>query len=330
MYASAAANVDDVILKVSFPNASVGFGRPRPRAVHVGGPINPGVLVAKLHQHHFKPKQIQVLMNDDIAVTFQTVADKQFFLNLDCVSMSDSSFSHLVWVRVHFKPAELNTEVVFNRLQELGNILFHRENRILGTDILSGSLICKMRLRDQVPSFIFIGPICLAVNHEGQIPTCRKCDSAAYMARECHIKRCFNCGKLGHLNRSCPDAACCQGCGSLDHCFEQCPASWDGEEQQESSSDTETSWNWSDQVEDTQATTAAPDTEPAEEVNTGSSLITDESQSSEILPDGKPVESESLGETTSCLKRTRGADEASINTVSPGRPGRKKVQENSV
>ena len=144
-YASAAANVNDIILKVSFPNASLGFGRPRPRTVLIGGPINPRILVAKLNQHHIRPKQIQVLMSGDIAVTIQSVADKQSFLNLDFVSTSDSSFSHAVWVRVHFKPAELKMEVVYNRLQEFGTTLFHRENRILGTDSLSGSLTFKMR-----------------------------------------------------------------------------------------------------------------------------------------------------------------------------------------
>ena len=75
-------------------------------------------------------------------------------------------------------------------------------------------------------------------------------------------------------------------------------------------------------------TTAAPDAETIDEENTGSPLIIDESKSSEILPDGQLVEMESLGVTTSCLKRTRGTDEASIVTVSCRRPGCKKVKEN--
>ena len=101
----------------------------------------------------------------------------------------------------------------------------------MDSDILSGSMTFKMVLSRQIPSFIYIGPWCLAVNYEGQVSTCRKCDITGHIAKNCYIKRCFNCGLPGPLNRSCPEAARCQGCSSPDHCFEQCPSSWEGEEQ---------------------------------------------------------------------------------------------------
>ena len=164
--------------------------------------ISPRFLLEKPKQHNLIPQQIQGLLNSEIAVTFKTVADTQSFLNLDFVatsSLASQNSSRPLWVRVHFKLAELQSKVVHDYLSTYGSILFSRENTIIGTDVLSGSLTFKMRLNDHIPSFIYIGPICLAVNYDGQPPTCRKCDSTSHIARACQVKRCFNCGKAGHL-----------------------------------------------------------------------------------------------------------------------------------
>ena len=219
-----------------------------------------------------------------------------------------------VWVRVHFKPAELKSRTIHDRLSNYGTILFSRENRILGTEILSGSLTFKMKLSEQIPSFIYIGPICLAVNYDGQLPTCRKCDSTEHIARMCQIKRCFNCGRSGHLNHLCPKPVKCQGCSSTDHCFEQCPSCWESEEPDNTTQlgqDAENGWNWGDQAEqESQNATEPPETDCADMESTGGNRIIDESRDSDshdILPDGQPMDTEPLGELPSGLKRPRGA-----------------------
>jgi len=150
--------------------------------------------------------------------------------------------------------------VVHNRLSKYGSILFSRENKILGTDVLSGSLTVKMRVRDQIPSFIYIGPIFLAVNYDGQPHTCRKCDSTSHIARACQVKRCFNCGQWGHLNRQCPEIIQCQGCQSRDHSFEQRPSNWQQEDQPEETPkpDDTRIWSWNDQEEQGRAGKSTP------------------------------------------------------------------------
>ena len=89
----------------------------------------------------------------------------------------------------------------------------------MGTDVLTGSLTAKMRLRDPIPSFLYFGPIFLALNYDGQTPTCRKCDSSGHIAKFCNVKRCFNCGGSSHLNQQCPESIKCQGCASSSHCL---------------------------------------------------------------------------------------------------------------
>ena len=216
------------------------------------------------------------------------------------------------------------------KIKQYGHVIFFRENRITGTNILTGSLTFKMKLKDAIPSFIFFGPICLAVNYEGQTPTCRKCDSTTHIARDCQIKRCFNCGESGNLNRQCQDPVKCQGCSSQDHCFEQCPFSWEREELSEEAPPEKvpeaTNWSWGARMEaDQPLGTDNSNTNATLEVDTGASLIIDESgvSPSQDTENGQRLSEETL-EMPACLKRTHDPEESSIVTVSRRRPGKKK------
>ena len=361
-YASAAAALDSEIIKVSLPDINSGFGRPRPRTVFVHGSIGPRMLIEKLEKSNIVPQQVQSLLSSDIAVTFKSVADKQRFLNLDCVISSEFSVQRPVWVRIHFKPAELKADIVKDRLREFGTIIFFRENRIIGTDVLSGSLTAKMKLRQQIPSFLYFGPLCLAVNYDGQPPTCRKCDNPGHIAKVCQVKRCFNCGKSGHLNRQCPDPAKCQGCSSLDHCFEQCPSSWVREEESEPLGDAHVEVqdnffeneaavlpdkSWSSQVEDAlkefpvdskiwspllaeriEESSAEPLSQDGASQSDGCSLVIDESVAVDEESVAVDEESVAVDESlTSSLKRSHDTEESSFVTVSRRRPSKKKIKE---
>ena len=366
-YASAAAALDSSVFNVSFPDSYSNFGRPRPRTVFVHGLRNPRIIAEKLAKSDIVPLQVQSLLNSDIAITFSSVADKQKFLNLDYVVSSVSSAQSPVWVRVHFKPAELKASVVKERLSQFGSVIFFRENRLVGTAILSGSLTAKMILRNPIPSFLHFGPVCLAVNYDGQSPTCRKCDSSGHIAKVCQIKRCFNCGKTGHLNRQCPEPLKCQGCSSEDHCFEQCPVCWEQEEQEEqpvpdhnvflevqdSSVPELGRLDWGDAVEGS----AQGDTVPVSVGNStaGSDPCKDYPVDSHIW---SPLLAERMGESSAeslsrggesqsdgslvidetvpvdepinlTLKRSRDTDEASFKTVSRRRPTKKKIKDSS-
>ena len=68
-----------------------------------------------------------------------------------------------------------------------------------------------MRLRDHILSLLSIGPTCLAVDYDGQTSTCRKCDSSWTHRQSLPVKRCYNCGQTGYLNRICPHPIRCQG-----------------------------------------------------------------------------------------------------------------------
>ena len=150
--------------------------------------MNPRIIVAKLQSLDIVPQQIKVQLNGDFAVTFKSVAENDSFLASDYVSRSPRYLSHPVWIRVIIKPAELKAGVVLDRIKDFGSILFYREKTIMDTGILSGTLPFKIKLQRQIPSFIYIGPLCLAVQYAGQTSTCRKCDASSHIAKQCVVK----------------------------------------------------------------------------------------------------------------------------------------------
>ena len=89
-HAAAATTQDPDCFIVSLSQSNSDFNRLRPRTVFVhGGSVRPRVLIDKLGAYSIVPHQVQVLLNSDIAVTFKSIADKQVFLNLDCVVTSE-------------------------------------------------------------------------------------------------------------------------------------------------------------------------------------------------------------------------------------------------
>ena len=66
----------------------------------------------------------------------------------------------------------------------------------------------------------------MTVKHEGQVPTCRKCHLPDHVARSCPNTVCFNCDKLGHTFRDCPEVIKCSICKEDSHYAVDCRLSW--------------------------------------------------------------------------------------------------------
>ena len=62
--------------------------------------------------------------------------------------------------------------------------------------------------------------------HDGQVPTCRKCNRPDHKAAECRNIVCFNCDGLGHTARQCMKPMYCCTCKSRQHLARDCPHSW--------------------------------------------------------------------------------------------------------
>ena len=66
----------------------------------------------------------------------------------------------------------------------------------------------------------------IRVKHDGQMPTCRKCNQEA---RHCSNLICFNCDAVGHVNLECNAGDICSVCKDHGHFAVSCPLlnEWD-------------------------------------------------------------------------------------------------------
>ena len=74
--------------------------------------------------------------------------------------------------------------------------------------------------------FLRFGKSLLFLKHDGQVPTCRRCNQPGHFSNQCSQKICFNCENLGHESPSCPAPVLCSICKSDEHLGKQCPYSW--------------------------------------------------------------------------------------------------------
>ena len=122
---------------------------------------------------------------------------------------------------------ELQDEALHHRLSKYGTVLNIRRCNLHGYDgIQSGTRVVKMDLVESIPSFMRFGQKLVRVKHEGQVPTCRKCHLPDHVARSCPNTVCFNCDKLGHAFRDCPEVIKCSICKEDSHYAVDCCLSW--------------------------------------------------------------------------------------------------------
>lgn len=74
-----------------------------------------------------------------------------------------------------------------------------------------------------VPSFMRFGRRLVRLKHDGQVPTCRKCNQPGHEARQCPNLVCFNCDALGHVSLECNAGSKCSVCKDHGHFAASCP-----------------------------------------------------------------------------------------------------------
>ena len=84
----------------------------------------------------------------------------------------------------------------------------------------------RVRVIKPVPSFIRFGKYQIFLKHDGQVPTCRRCNLAGHFSNDCNLKVCFNCENIGHEAGSCPAPPLCHFCKEAGHTSRECGYSW--------------------------------------------------------------------------------------------------------
>ena len=92
--------------------------------------------------------------------------------------------------------------------------------------IYNGLRHYRVKIHHAIPSYLRFGRYQIRLYHDGQTPTCRRCNRPNHKANECSFTVCFNCDRLGHEACECNAPMYCSLCKNSQHLARSCPFSW--------------------------------------------------------------------------------------------------------
>ena len=176
---------------------------------------------------------MQRRMNGEVIITFKNPTSKEKFLRLNSLKVGSESFAvqdidrPLTFLTIYDAPFELSDLAIIRRLTPYCEVLHYRRGHFNDfPGVCNGLRHYRVRVVKPVPSFLRFGKLLLFLKHDGQIPTCRRCNQPGHFSNQCDEKICFNCENLGHEAHDCPALVLCSICKSDEHLGKQCPYSW--------------------------------------------------------------------------------------------------------
>ena len=189
-----------------------------------------------LEQAEIDPAEITCLqrkMNGEVTVTFKSISAKEQFLRLNSLRVDAEHFAlqdvdkRLTFLTIYDAPFELSDLAIIKRLSPYCEVLHYRRGKhSLAPNIYNGLRHYRVRISKPIPSFLRFGKFQVFVKHNGQVPTCRKCNHPGHFSNVCPNRVCFNCEGLGHEARDCPCPVLCCLCKEEGHLGINCIYSW--------------------------------------------------------------------------------------------------------
>lgn len=176
---------------------------------------------------------MQRRMNSEVVITFKNPSTKEKFLRLNSLKVGSENFAvqdidrPLTFLTIYDAPFELSDLAIIKRLTPYCEVLHYRRGRFsFCPGVCNGLRHYRVRVIKPIPSFLRFGKLMLFLKHDGQVPTCRRCNQPGHFSNQCAEKICFNCENLGHEAPNCPAPVLCSICKSDEHLGKQCPYSW--------------------------------------------------------------------------------------------------------
>ena len=189
-----------------------------------------------LEQAEIDPAEITCLqrkMNGEVTVTFKSISAKEQFLRLNSLRVDAEHFAlqdvdkRLTFLTIYDAPFKLSDLAIIKRLSPYCEVLHYRRGKhSLAPNIYNGLRHYRVRISKPIPSFLRFGKFQVFVKHNGQVPTCRKCNHPGHFSNVCPNRVCFNCEGLGHEARDCPCPVLCCLCKEEGHLGINCIYSW--------------------------------------------------------------------------------------------------------
>ena len=176
---------------------------------------------------------LQRKMNGEVIITFSTAAAKERFLGLNSLRIDREAYAiqdidrPLTFLTVYDAPFELSDLAIIKRLSPFCEVINYRRGKFdFMPDVYNGLRHYRVRLIKPIPSFLRFGRYQILLKHDGQRPTCRRCNCLGHYSNACDIKICFNCENIGHEANRCPAPKLCSICKEDGHLGVNCRYSW--------------------------------------------------------------------------------------------------------
>ena len=176
---------------------------------------------------------MQRRINGEVIITFKTAALKEKFLRLNSLRVGSESYAvqdidrPLTYLTIYDAPFELADMAMIRRLSPFCEVLHFRRGRFdFAPGVCNGLRHYRVRVFKPIPIFLRFEKFLLFLKHQGQVPTCRRCNQPGHFSNQCTTKICFNCDGLGHETPACPAPTLCSICKSDNHLAKFCPYSW--------------------------------------------------------------------------------------------------------
>ena len=141
----------------------------------------------------------------EVQITFRTRALKETFLSLNSIKTNGGHFAlqdvdkPSTFLTIYDSPYELPDLAIIKRLQPYCEVVHTRRERYaMKPSVCNGLIHYHVRIISPIPSYLRFGPFLMQLRHDGQRPTCRRCNQPGYFALECSNKLCCNCEQVGH------------------------------------------------------------------------------------------------------------------------------------
>ena len=169
----------------------------------------------------------------EIFITFRTNELRDTFLSKSSFVTRRRSFAPndserpLSFLTVYDAPYELPDAAIIHRLSPYCEVVWYRRGTYKNYGgVFNGLRHFRVRVKFAIPSYLRFGKFLVRLYHDGQTPTCRRCNRSGHKAADCRKTVCFNCDGLGHTSKECIRPMYCCICKSGQHLARTCPFSW--------------------------------------------------------------------------------------------------------
>ena len=172
-------------------------------------------------------------MGGEVQITFRTTALKEKFLKLNSIKINGGNFAlqdvdkPLTFLTIYDCPYELPDLALIKRLEPYCEVLSARRgHHAMKPSVCNGLRHYRVRVISPIPSYLRFGPFLVQLRHDGQRPTCRRCNRPGHFAFECSNVICYNCEQVGHEAPQCPSHILCNICKRDGHLAYSCKYNW--------------------------------------------------------------------------------------------------------